>query len=312
MSSASSSSSRSKQVRFNLTVEEYHLRDSPESWTSPLPSKKPIGGSTLKPAAPTRAGDPHPALSPQHALLLDFSFPSEAFRNNPQLTPALLSSTACSTPCRSLDIRIAASSGLYKTRVQVVHSGGGGGSVTVGDVLTTIQNTLRQPDADVDKLAAAVPYTQRRIDTVNGYRFVRDERAEARRVAEERHAGGRVVDRFLGETQFAGIAMRPDGCWELKLTKPARYRFLLNLNIHSKAVYMSCCPPPPDHARDRTPPQYHVVPKMGAAPRQIGARSKRPLIEISSKSPSSKTWMASKRVSAAQTVLEKEILMQGI
>ncbi|KAJ7106556.1 hypothetical protein C8R44DRAFT_885845 [Mycena epipterygia] len=226
-----------KEVHWKLTVEEYAARDSPESWTSPLPT--PTTLPTTPPTTPTLPTPPlpnlplslpttlevHPALNPENALQLDFSFPSDAFRKNPQLTDALLAEPACTPPRAALCVRIAA--GAFKERLGIKHEPQGE-PVTVGDVLTTIQKRLRSYDYGAAPQEAQ-PYKQRRIETVNGYREgreSRDRRQEAANVAAEREGNGRLVDHLLGNTLFAGLAVQlgqPDHCWQLQLKIPERY-----------------------------------------------------------------------------------------
>ncbi|KAJ7023502.1 hypothetical protein C8F04DRAFT_1134122 [Mycena alexandri] len=215
-----------KQVHWKLTVDEYVERNSPESWTSPLPSasQKPV---PTPPPFSNFSGQAklhiHPALTPQYALQLDFSFPSDAFRRNPQLTQNLLDAPACHPPRTSLNVRVAA--GMFKWRVEVKH-GTSGQPVTVGDVLTKVQSELRQYDYGKAPPEAR-PYMERRIETVNGYCDRRDKRIEATTVAAERQ-GGRFVDHLLGQTQFAGLTIQlghPDHYWQLQLEVPPRYMY---------------------------------------------------------------------------------------
>lgn len=236
-----------KEVHWQLTVEEYAVRDSPESWTSPLPTP-PTTPERLPAPAPTPAPTPepppapqpiqnlplpatlqiHPQLAPANAIQLDLSFPSDAFRRNPQLAPALLAAPACTPPRDSLCVRIAA--GLYKAKLQIRHSSSDAGAqnaVTVGDVLTTIQRELRQYDYGSGP-AEAAPYMRRRIATVNGYSVRRSAEARAATVAAESEGGGRMVDHLLGHTQFAGFTLQlgqPDHCWQLELAIPQRYAY---------------------------------------------------------------------------------------
>ncbi|KAJ7161890.1 hypothetical protein C8R43DRAFT_991701 [Mycena crocata] len=215
-------STKSKSVSFSLSVDEYTAINSPESWTSPLKNQPPTPGPAQD--APFRAASGlqmHPALSPAHALKLDFSFPSDAFRRNPQLT-GLLDVPACHPPRDVIVVRI--KKGVFKERVEVKHTPSGR-AVTVGDVLTAVQNRLRQrdPDAPIETR----PYMRRRIETVNGYRAgPRDRRAEAQTVAAEAASAARLVDRLLGHTLFKGLQPRsgePDSYWEINLDKPRRY-----------------------------------------------------------------------------------------
>ncbi|KAJ7032202.1 hypothetical protein C8F04DRAFT_1262162 [Mycena alexandri] len=245
-------------VHWQLTVEEFAARNSPESWTSPLPtppdtpvaspvtlpstpppseaSPPPLAAFTLPPTPPP-APQPtqnlplpatlevHELLTPVHALQLDFSFPSDVFRRNPQLTTALLAAPACSPPRTTLCVRIAA--GMYKKGVQIRHIGAADGAVTVGDVLTMIQRELRQYDYG-EAPAEAAAYMRRRIATVNGHSTRRDAAARAATVAAEREGGGRVVDHLLGHTMFAGLRLRPghpDHYWDLVLEIPQRYAY---------------------------------------------------------------------------------------
>lgn len=230
-----------KEVHWKLSVEEYAARDSPESWTSPLPSPEtspvlvPTPVPTPTPPPPPQLTrdlplpvtlEMHPSLTPANALQLDLSFPSEAFRCNPQLTRTLLATPACTPPRTTVCVRIAA--GMYKTQVQIRHStrDGAQDAVTVGDVLTAIQTELRQYDGWAPP--EAEPYIRRRIATVNGYSAHRSTEARAATVAAESQGGGRIVDRLLGNTMFAGLTPQPgeeDHCWQLKLEIPERYAY---------------------------------------------------------------------------------------
>ncbi|KAF8148530.1 hypothetical protein K438DRAFT_1832845 [Mycena galopus ATCC 62051] len=230
-----------KEVHWKLTVEEYAARDSPESWTSPLPSPEaspvsvPMLVSTPTPSPPQPMQnlplpttlEIHHLLTPASALQLDFSFPSDAFRRNPQLTRTLLAAPACTPPRTALFVRIAA--GLYKARVQIRHTAVEGewerrDTVTVGDVLTTIQRELRQYDNGATPREAEL-YMRRRIETVNGYSERRSPETRAATVAAENKGGGRMVDHLLGHTMFAGLTPQsgqPEW-WQLQLAIPERY-----------------------------------------------------------------------------------------
>ncbi|KAF7350058.1 hypothetical protein MVEN_01307500 [Mycena venus] len=246
-----------KEVHWKLTVEEYAARDSPESWTSPLPSPEtsPVSISSRR-STPTPPPPPqptqnlplpttleiHPTLTPANALQLDLSFPSDAFRRNPQLTASILAAPACTPPRTAICVRIAA--GLYKARVQVRHSARDSGdaqdAVTVGDILTTLQRELRQYDGGATP-ADAEPYMRRRIATVNGYSERRSAEVRAATVAAESDGGGRMVDHLLGHTMFAGLTLQqgqPDHCWQLELSIPDRhYTFSLCASLHNP----TCC-----------------------------------------------------------------------
>ncbi|KAJ7191427.1 hypothetical protein GGX14DRAFT_528825 [Mycena pura] len=229
-----------KQVHWKLTVDEYAARDSPESWSAPLPNQHRSQRETIPSAAlasppplppaprPQRnlALPPsltiHPLLAPAYALQLDFSFPSAAFRGNPQLTEALLDTPACTPPQKALVVRIA--SGQYKTRLEIRHTGGG--AVTVGDVLTQIQNLLRQYDTDKSIPPEAAPYAARRVATVNGFCAGVSARTQQGHVRAEHEGGPRIVDRLLGHTLFAGLTVmlgQQDHHWQLELAIPQRY-----------------------------------------------------------------------------------------
>ncbi|KAJ7691542.1 hypothetical protein B0H17DRAFT_1062883 [Mycena rosella] len=217
-----------KEVHWKLTVEEYAARDSPESWTTLLPTPPPAPAPAPPPPTPPAAAVPlvtplevHAALGTVQPLL-DFSFPSDAFRRNPQLTESLLAAPACAPARGALCIRIAA--GAFKAVLGVEHAPKGE-PVTVGDVLTTIQRELRLHDYGAAP-PAAEPYMRRRIETVNGYCEGRNPELEAANIVAEREGKGRVVDLLLGHTLFAGLAVREecaDHCWQLELTVPERY-----------------------------------------------------------------------------------------
>ncbi|KAJ6564068.1 hypothetical protein B0H19DRAFT_1140259 [Mycena capillaripes] len=223
-----SSSSSSKNVHWKLTVDQYAVENSPESWTTPLPSRgcNPFPAPSPAPSpTPGRSLELHPALTPTHALQLDLSFPSDAFRRNPQLIDALLAAHASNPPRRSIRVRIC--DGLYKVRFEIRH-GSTGEAVTVGDVLTGIQRKLREYDNGTSP-AEAQPYMLRRIDTVNGYCDRRDRRLEAANVDAERKGNGRFVDHLLGQTLFAGLEVHSDQAgqyWQLMLQTPPRYMLL--------------------------------------------------------------------------------------
>ncbi|KAJ7663448.1 hypothetical protein B0H17DRAFT_1092806 [Mycena rosella] len=219
-----------KEVHWKLTVDEYAAQDSPESWTTPLPSPN----STPLPLPPTPQPtnlplpatlEIHPVLTPASPLQLDLSFPSDAFRRNPQLMQTLLDAPACTPPRADLCIRVAA--GLFKVKLGVQHTDAPGEPVTVGDVLTTLQSALRQHDHGTAP-PEAVPYMHRRIATVNGYCERRNARTKAANVATEQRGGGRMVDHLLGHTLFAGLTIQlgqPDHCWQLALKIPPRYAY---------------------------------------------------------------------------------------
>ncbi|KAJ6484641.1 hypothetical protein C8R45DRAFT_998883 [Mycena sanguinolenta] len=220
--------SHKKEVHWKLTVDEYVIRNSPESWTAPLPNLKEPSPQLPPPPQPNQdlrlpgAIQLHPSLTPTQALQLDFSFPSEAFRQNPQLTQALLDAPACTPKQTVLHLRISA--GRFEKGLDIVHPGGDR-IVRVGDVLGTIQKLLRDYDRGRAPLEAA-PYMQRRIATVNGYCPKRDARKEAANVAAEQRGKGRFVDHLMGNTLFAGLTPQlgqPDNYWQVQLMTPERY-----------------------------------------------------------------------------------------
>ncbi|KAJ7169225.1 hypothetical protein C8R43DRAFT_945173 [Mycena crocata] len=202
--------------------------------TSPLPSPP----STPPPPTPFLHDRPlpstleiHPLLTPPHALQLDFSLPSDAFRKNPQLTEALLAAPACTPPHATLCLRIAA--GAFRQSHGVEHNPRGQ-PVTVGDVLTAVQRVLRAYDHGTAPPAAA-PYMRRRIETVNDCSYYPGTGVggsglwDAKTASAERAGEGRVVDRLLGYTLFAGLTVepdKPDNCWQLHLAIPERYKYL--------------------------------------------------------------------------------------
>ncbi|KAF7345794.1 hypothetical protein MVEN_01600100 [Mycena venus] len=192
-----------KEVRWKLTVDEYVIRNSPESWTSPLPASSKASITVPIPPPPPQPNQDlplpgaealqiHRSLTPAQALQLDFSFPSDAFRRNPQLTQTLLNEPACNPPQSVVHLRISA--GLYAADFDVVHTPRGW-AVTVGDVLTGIQAHLRQYDRGKAPPEAA-PYMYRRIATVNGYCPARDRDA--------RKGGGDHCGRTPRRRSFCG------------------------------------------------------------------------------------------------------------
>ncbi|KAJ7660192.1 hypothetical protein DFH06DRAFT_391738 [Mycena polygramma] len=217
--------SRRKEVHWHLTVDQYSSYDSPESWTSELPANHVPHTPPPPPPRPNQnlplpgAFSIHPSLMPELALKLDFSFPSAAFRANPQLTRTLLNEPACHPPQSMLYLRISA--GHYQANFDVRNPQHG--QVTVGDVLTVIQHRLRQYDHGNAPREAA-PYKDRRIATVNGYCSIRDRAT----IEAERRAGGRFVDHLLGHTLFAGLTPQlgqRDNCLQVELAIPARYAY---------------------------------------------------------------------------------------
>ncbi|KAF7368254.1 hypothetical protein MVEN_00145900 [Mycena venus] len=222
-----------KEVRWKLTVDEYVTRNSPESWTSPLPAPSKASITVPIPPPPPQPNQDlplpgaeglqiHRSLTAAQALQLDFSFPSDAFRHNPQLTQTLLNEPACNPRQSVVHLRISA--GLHTVEFDVVHTPRGH-AVTVGDVLTGIQAHLRQYDRGKAPREAA-QYMYRRVATVNGYCSARDARKEAATIAAERQGGGRFVDRLLGHTLFAGLSPQlgqPDNYWQVQLAIPERY-----------------------------------------------------------------------------------------
>ncbi|KAJ7867844.1 hypothetical protein B0H13DRAFT_2064955 [Mycena leptocephala] len=207
-----------KEVHWQLTVEEYARLPAPAPTPAPTPEPPPAPQPIQNLPLPATL-QIHPQLAPASAIQLDLSFPSDAFRRNPQLAPALLAAPACTPPRDSLCVRIAA--GLYKAKLQIRHSSSDAGAqnaVTVGDILTTIQRELRQYDYGSGP-AEAAPYMRRRIATVNGYSVRRSAEARAATVAAESEGGGRM---FAGFTLQLG---QPDHCWQLELTIPQRYAY---------------------------------------------------------------------------------------
>ncbi|KAJ7777677.1 hypothetical protein DFH07DRAFT_936691 [Mycena maculata] len=231
-----------KEVRWKLTVDEYASRDSPESWTSPL-SATPHSPVPVPPPPPTPNPvtlQVHPALSAAHALQLDLSFPSEAFRSNPQLTQSLLDAPACTPPRSQVEIIVGLADGAVQVRLESKHCGRRGLPVTVGDVLTTIHKYLRQYDNGRRPIQAE-PYMWRRIATVNGYCAGHDPQRLAANMAVEHQGQGRIVDHLLGHTQFAGLdlqAKEPDHFWKLNLKRPARYIYSLGVSISIPILYL--------------------------------------------------------------------------
>ncbi|KAF7345826.1 hypothetical protein MVEN_01604100 [Mycena venus] len=222
-----------KEVQWKLTVDEYVIRNSPESWTSPLPMPSQASTTVLIPPPPPQPNQDlplpgagalefHRSLTSAQALQLDFSFPSDVFRRNPQLTQTLLDEPACTPPQCVVHLRISA--GFYTVEFDVAHTPRGQ-AVTVGDVLTGIQAHLRQYDCGTAPPEAA-PYMHRRIETVNGYCHGRNARKEAATIAAERQGGGRFVDHLLGHTLFTGLSPQlgqQENYWQVELALPERY-----------------------------------------------------------------------------------------
>ncbi|KAJ7049284.1 hypothetical protein C8F01DRAFT_1265680 [Mycena amicta] len=285
-----------RQVRWNLSIEAFSATNTPESWTAHLPgtgsppefheqlplsqtpprtstfpprlpptphpnADVPLPNTAVVPAEPQRPQlELHPALTPAQPLRLDFSFPSAAFQANPLLTPALLATPACTPPRASLVVRLSTPSSSpapYKTRLEVRSTTG---FVTIGDVLSRIQRTLRaydSPQAPASPTTSTTPtstssassgstsgsprttpspssptfppelialYATRRILTVNGFCADRPLSVQAAHIDAERAGGTRMVDRFVGHTMFAGLVPLPaDGNYQLDLIVPQRY-----------------------------------------------------------------------------------------
>ncbi|KAJ6612015.1 hypothetical protein B0H10DRAFT_1952666 [Mycena sp. CBHHK59/15] len=227
-----------KQVAWRQTVDEHEAADRPESWTSSVSSARCVPLPLPPPADAVpfalRAVQIHPALAPGDCLQLDFSFPSSAFRANPQLVPALAEQPACVPPQHEVIIRISSpADGRGLSRFVVVHEPAGQ-PVTVMDVLVDIQRVFRhfldESNSPAVVHAAMQPdvswYRARRIMTVTGYAVGLDHATMTQNIGRERDETPRFVDCLRGHTKFAGLAVIPDQqdpCWQLHLEVPERY-----------------------------------------------------------------------------------------
>ncbi|KAJ7904936.1 hypothetical protein B0H13DRAFT_2510077, partial [Mycena leptocephala] len=199
-----------KEVRWKLTVDEYVIRNSLESWTSPLPGASPPPTPIPNPPPPPQPNQdlPLPATLELHRSLTPASAYSSTSPSPLRLPPEppahtdMLNEPGAPPPSGRAPPHLA---GVYAAELDVVHTPRGQ-AVTVGDVLTAIQNRVRQYDGGHAPPAAA-PYMQRRIATVNGYCAAagRDGPREAANVEAERAAGP------------------ADNSWQVELVVPERY-----------------------------------------------------------------------------------------
>ncbi|KAF8153648.1 hypothetical protein K438DRAFT_1987451 [Mycena galopus ATCC 62051] len=187
-----------KQVRFSEIVDQYEDRTEPCNL--------------------------HPALCPEGCIPgLDFSMPSVLFRANSRLESALLNMPAYTPP---IDIS--------EVQIRVLYAGGMRGLCTiaippistVGDVLTTIHEKLRQPVLDVPAGENIDWYHSQRVKTLDAYCSALNKRARRDTNSMEAATGMRRLDLLRGKVLFAGIVV-PDITephkWELILESCERY-----------------------------------------------------------------------------------------
>lgn len=195
-----------KKLRFNPIVDECEERESDDAQPTIL----------------------HSALRPGECLALDFSLPSSVFRADPRLDSALMSKPACSPPESLVTIRVAsahAPRGLCT--FPVIHNPEGE-PVTVGDVLTTIRDKLRQLEATTDRDVEV--YHARRVRSVDAYLGDLDAATRRETRKTEEAAGPRRVDHLRGNVLFDGVVLKsarlpraePD-CWLVDLQPSSRY-----------------------------------------------------------------------------------------
>ncbi|KAJ7467372.1 hypothetical protein B0H11DRAFT_2046882 [Mycena galericulata] len=203
-----------KQLRFNSTVDEYEERDESKThWQTTCDAGL---ASSLTPSL---------FLRPGQCPAFDFSLPSSVFRADPRMDPAIMSQIACTPPQSRVIVRVASAHSTHGLCTFPVVHNPEGYPVTVGDVLSTIRDKLRQLEATTDPDAEW--YHARRVDTVAEYLGTLDEptRWETKRVEEA--SGTRRVDRLLGNVVFDGVVLKltsgePD-CWLVDLQACPRY-----------------------------------------------------------------------------------------
>ncbi|KAJ7075205.1 hypothetical protein B0H15DRAFT_806360 [Mycena belliarum] len=202
-----------KRLRFNPVVEEYEARQLPDPPTcrSPVPGSPPVLSHKLL---------------PKSCLRLDFSLPSSVFRATPELDLITLSKSAFTPPLTCVTIRIPATPALDESpglcKFLVLHNPEGE-PVTVGDVLTTILDKLREPEVNISP--GVLSHFMRRVETVESYGHGLDASARQENKRAEERAGTRRVDRLQGHVLFAGFdsptSVEPETC--LKLEHSPRY-----------------------------------------------------------------------------------------
>ncbi|KAJ7082045.1 hypothetical protein B0H15DRAFT_912546 [Mycena belliarum] len=211
---ASASTGDCKYLRFNPSVDEYEA--------CPIAS---VPTGCCNGAVSQHVLDP--VLRPGTPLRLDFSLPSALFCQPSRLPPALLHTPASTPPVPRVTIRIPnmpdseTSPGLCQ--FYVLHSPEGE-AVTVGDVLSAIHRSLREPLPSSD--LAVLRHQTRRVKTVAGHGTSLDPRTKASVERDEEMGGARRVDQLNGYVVFAGIE-RPAGkdplVWHVKLELCSRY-----------------------------------------------------------------------------------------
>ncbi|KAF8202593.1 hypothetical protein K438DRAFT_1757924 [Mycena galopus ATCC 62051] len=204
-----------KRLRFNGAVEqyEYHRSENNDIENHPEDAPNAPGPTKLK----------LNSWLLHHRLPLDFSLPSTVFNSLPGLGKWFYE-PACDPPCPRLVINVPSVVGTDDGWDIEVRADGTD-CVTVGVVVRTIRNVLRQPlgsnDADVGW------YRVKRIDTLSDARCsALDARTIWGTQAKESKSTVLRVDHLRGNVQFAGIIVsnpaRPHE-WTLVLERSERY-----------------------------------------------------------------------------------------
>ncbi|KAF7354233.1 hypothetical protein MVEN_01111100 [Mycena venus] len=197
----------SKNLRFNPDVDVYD-----EIYIA-SPALKASNGPGLTVPVLDAALQPGRACPP-----VDFSLPSAVFRADPHLDDALLGRPACQPPVYEVHIRVLSADGIHGLcNIAVVHNPRYE-PVTVGDVLSTIRDKLRQTEACAEQDVRW--YYAKRVETLDGY----CSNLETNR--KERTEGTRRVDRLRGNVLFTGIAVPSPAeprKWQLQLAFSPRY-----------------------------------------------------------------------------------------
>ncbi|KAJ6453780.1 hypothetical protein C8R45DRAFT_1038858 [Mycena sanguinolenta] len=198
-----------KRVRFSGTVEEYeHENEDPPNPPSPLTPILVL----------------HSALRPNECEPLDFSLPSTLLRTDSRLESMILDEPACApAPSNSeIHIRVPSPDGTRGLCTVALPT-----PCTVGDILTTLHNNLRQPHEAREGVEQDVQwYHSRRVATLADHCAGLDKPKQLDIISVEVTTGTRRVDLLRGQVLFAGIVV-PDPTephrWELLLDFAQRY-----------------------------------------------------------------------------------------
>ncbi|KAJ7624106.1 hypothetical protein DFH06DRAFT_1446373 [Mycena polygramma] len=206
---------------------------------SPPPVSQDAAQQQIAPpvAPPTGPSPPvlHEILLPgaSNCPTLDFSLPSVLYDIRlGSIPPAVLNQPACSPSQTEMVVRVLrphSASGLC--RIAVKHTSHGG-HVTVGDILRTVHQRLREP-----AVPTPLELGERRIGLIRGTRLrtltlysgvVPEQKMVEILCREVQQTDPLRLDRLLGQVQFAGIKLEVDGdgrlTGRLNLVHAKRYK----------------------------------------------------------------------------------------